>query len=633
VPRVTRAKAILFALLAVALLGLFASAAAAKPSRKAPAKKGPLPDLVVGKLPKVPAEIVAGSPLKLSLNVSDRGRVKAPGTRLGVYLAKGAKHTKKDHRLKQLKIKPLKGAKRAKVKLTLLLPASTAPGAYRLIVCADDSRRVREAKEGNDCAVGRQFTVAPRTIAPAFSINDAYDWGFARDAAGESPKAGRPIAVTLRAANGIAGQAGYSVAKVAAMPAVGGAVIPLDFSHLNLDDSAVNVPLPFPFPFGGLYEYSASVSTNGWIGFGSPAPDYFEAHQRDYRGEEFAVGEYERGIMPLWGNFNLEDRAGTGPGSVREVVPPDGSYVAFQWDTAQKSTVAPRRVVQLVLFRDGRFRFDYPGANLAGGEASFIGYSRGAGPGGLEELRGGITSVNSGSLQFTPNPVRATIPLDPGEQILTLPAGSSFLPSDPGCVATIAPTATQDGLASCQIPALLPGTEVAHTVTFAMPENAIGEISPANVRYLGTFRSGGLALTDGDELDTLSANLEATKIDLDAAYEPPPAKPKVGEDAKFLVTLQTQSHGGLDKPSATFILPANSNLKSIQIDGKNLPCSAALAEQATCPLPSGVKSTVIAVTVEPTPAATGIELTLGAIAQSLNTPVATATASSPAVEA
>src|SRR5262249_30261674 len=151
------------------------------------------------------------------------------------------------------------------------------------------------------------------------------------------------------------------------------------------------------FPFGGIYETSASVSTNGWIGFGSPAPDYFESHQRDYRGEEFAVGEYERGIMPFWGNFNLEDKGlGLGPGSVTEIVAPDASFVAFGWDPAHPTTVAPRRVVQLVLFRDGQFRFDYPGINLAGGDPSFIGYSRGSGPGSLEELRGGITSVTSG---------------------------------------------------------------------------------------------------------------------------------------------------------------------------------------------------------------------------------------------
>jgi hypothetical protein len=45
--------------------------------------------------------------------------------------------------------------------------AGIAPGTYRLVVCVDVTRRVRERNEGNNCGAGTPITVAAPTTQPA----------------------------------------------------------------------------------------------------------------------------------------------------------------------------------------------------------------------------------------------------------------------------------------------------------------------------------------------------------------------------------------------------------------------------------------------------------------------------------
>ena len=132
-----------------------------------------------------------------------------------------------------------------------------------------------------------------------------------------------------------------------------------------------SVHLPFPFPFGGLRERTASVSSNGWISFGSPAWGQLGKVSEDDRGAAAVTGDFERAIMPYWGDLE-------GAQGMKMVAPAGGHSVAFQWEASQDGG-GPRRSFQLVLFRDGRFRFDYPGRNEPGGHKAFIGYSLGTG--------------------------------------------------------------------------------------------------------------------------------------------------------------------------------------------------------------------------------------------------------------
>lgn len=637
-PRVIRSKATVIAALAATLLLVAAPVGDAKPG-KAKGPKGPRPDLVLALSSKAPASAILASELNLALKVRNKGRAQAGKSQVGVYLAKGQKRGKKDVRLGRAKVKALKVRKNAKVKLAVTIPANVTAGTYRLIACADDTRHVREAKEGNDCAASSAFAVAAnspvRPAAAAFSMTDGFDWGFVENADEIFPTPGAPVSVSLKAANGIPGQAGYTSSKVAGMPLITGTVTTLDYSNRGPDDSAVTVKLPFAFPFGGVAEHSVSVSTNGWIGFGSAAPDFWNHNQeKDYRGEQYVLGNFERGIMPYWGDLDLSNQGGAGSGKVQEVVAGDGS-VAFQWDIGQHTVGTPRRTFEVVLFPDGRFRMDYPGENTPGGNIAFVGYSFGTGPSSVNVVATKTEAVPSTSLLFTPNPVAAGTALDPGQATLTLPPESRLVSADPGCALAKAPGASTPGLVSCATPAIAPGSQLERTVTFAMPPNALAQPDPANFGYQGTYTSGNLALSDRDEIDELNSTLLATTITPTASYVPPPppaTTPKVGEPSQFSATIKAES-GGLDEPSVTFTLPANTNLDSIQIAGANLPCGAPSAGKMICPLPSGMRETKppITVTVTPTAAAANTELTLGVSAQALNAPVATGTAKSPPV--
>jgi CARDB len=615
-------------------LGLVALLAAA-PAANAKHGKEPLPDLAVGKVSKPPASAVVGSKLNVVVKLRNKGKAKAGKSRLGLYLATGKKHkAKKDRRLGRAKVKALRAHKRAKAKFSVVFPTNVTPGTYRLIACADDTGRLKESKERDNCAASKPFALTAAAVTPparpAFTMTDGLDWGFVEDAEENSPGPGDPVTATLRAANGIAGQAGYARTNVATESLLTGATTTFNYSTPTdiEDDGAVTTTLPFVFPFGGINEQTVSVSTNGWISFGSPAWDYWDDEQPfDYRGINAVVGTLERGIMPYWDDLDVGE-PNAGDGTVKMVVPAGGSSVAFQWDLGQHSGGTPRRVFQLVLFPDGRFRFDYPGENAAGGNEAFIGYSLGTGDAGIDTVGANVEAVPPTGLLFTPNAVPAAGALAAGQATLTLPAGSSFLSGGAGCAVTSAPGPFTTGLASCPVPGLASGQQAAQTVTFAMPPNAPGESSPANFRFLGTYLAGGFTLTDGDEIDALSTSIGKATINLTPEYTSPPA-PEAGKPALF--TVKVQANTSLDEPTATFTLPANTTLNSIQIGGEPIGCDPQVGSQVTCRLTSGDSNMSVEVSVTPTAAAIGNKLKLAATAKALNAPVDSGEVESPIV--
>jgi hypothetical protein len=606
-----RTRAALLALSALVAVLAVAPAAGAK-------TKAALPDLVVQKVSKPPKAKTVGSKLRMVVKVRNAGDAKAGKSKLGLYLGKGKKHTKKDKRLKRVKVKPLAAGKAKKVKLRVVLPAKTKSGTYRLFACADDTKKLKEERERN-CRATRKVRLLPKAVpaptpppAAAFTMSDGLDWGFVEDAQGKSPQPGEPVNLTLTAANGIPGQAGYTRADVPSEAFRAGVATTLGFGSRE-DDGQVTRQLPFSFPFGGVREQSISIGTNGWVSFGSPAVDYWDDVQPyDYRGIQAVVGELERGLMPYWADLDVSDE-GVGTGTVKEVVAPDGSWVAYQWDLSQHSGGGiPRRTFQIVLFPDGSFRFDYPGENAAGGNKSFVGYSLGTGPASAVTVSAEGEAVPASGLLFTPNSLPAAGTSTPGEITATLPKGSSIVTASPGCVLATAPGSFNTGLVSCPVPALGLGQQISQAVTFAMPANAPGKTSPANFRLLGTYQTGSLKLTDGDEIDSLTTSLEPTTINISPAYTG--GNIEGGVPTTFEVTIGAVS--GLDEPTATFAT-TNATLSAIEVDGKAIECTALGGNSATCILPSGTRDTKVELTV--VPVTTGV-LELNTTAQALNAP-------------
>jgi hypothetical protein len=582
--------------------------------------KATQPDLVVKKVSKPPKAQTVGTKVKLVVKVANLGDAKAGKSKLGVYLGKGKKHKKKDKRLKRVKVKPLAAGKSKKLKLRVTIPAKTAAGTYRLFACADDTKKVKESRERN-CKGTRKISLqaVPAPIptpppAPAFTMSDGFDWGFVENAQEESAEPGVPVTLTLTAGNGIPGQGGYTRTAVPSEGFRSGATTTLDFGD-NEDDGQVTLQLPFAFPFGGINEQSISVSTNGWVSFGSPAWDYWDdAQPDDYRGIQAVVGELERGIMPYWADLDVGE-PNEGSGSVKQVVAADNSWVAYQWDTNEHSFAEVRRTFQLVLFRDGSFRLDYPGTNTEGGHKSFVGYSLGTGAASADVVSAEGTAVPSSGQLIVPKALPAAGPSAAGTTTALLPKGSSFVSASPGCSLTTAPAQFSTGLVTCAVPSIVAGGQVAQAVTFSMPGDAPGESSPANFRLLGSYLSGGLKLTDADEIDRLNTNLSATTIKINTKYTG--GNIEAGVPTTFEVTVDPAS-GGLDEPTATFSI-TNATLSAIEIEGKPIECTGVGGSSASCVLPSGTSETDVELTVVP---ASVNPLELTTTAKSLNAPEA-----------
>lgn len=606
-----RTRAALLALLTLVAVLAAVPAAGAK-------TKPAAPDLVVKKVSKPPKAKTVGTKVKLVVKVANKGTAPAGKSKLGIYLGKGKKHAKKDKRLKRVKVKPLAAGKGKKLKVRVTIPAKTKAGSYRLFACADDTKKVNEAKERN-CKGTRKISLQAVPVtpppAPAFTMSDGLDWGFVENAQDKSPEPGDPVTLTLTAANGITGQAGYSRTAVPSEGFRGGATTTFDFGD-DEDDGQVTLQLPFAFPFGGVSEQSISVSTNGWVSFGSPAWDYWDDSQPyDYRGIQTVVGELERGIMPYWADLDVGEPT-AGSGSVKQVVAPDNSWVAFQWDTNQHSEgTAARRTFQLVLFRDGSFRFDYPGANVDGGRKNFVGYSLGTGAASADVVTAEGTAVPSSGQLFTPKALPATGPSAAGVTTALLPKGSSLVSASPGCVLTTAPAKFSTGLVTCPVPSIAVGGQIGQQVTFSMPGNAPGKSAPANFRLLGSYATGGLNLIDADEIDKLTTNLPATTIKLITKYTG--GNIEAGVPTTFEVNVDPLS-GGLDEPSATFAI-TNATLSAIEIDGQAIECTGVGSNSASCLLPSGTSESDVVLTVVP---ASVNPLELNTTARALNAPEA-----------
>ena len=106
------------------------------------------PDLTVAKLSLSHKSVIAGGAVRVTAKVKNRGAKKAPATKLAVYLSKDARKSASDAKLGTKKLRAVKPRKSGTGKLTVKL---RGPGTWRLIACADATRKVKERSEKNNC--------------------------------------------------------------------------------------------------------------------------------------------------------------------------------------------------------------------------------------------------------------------------------------------------------------------------------------------------------------------------------------------------------------------------------------------------------------------------------------------------
>jgi hypothetical protein len=100
--------------------------------------------------------------------VRNRGRRGARKTHLRVLLSRDLRPSRTDVRLgSDARVVRLRARMRTVVAIAARLPSATPLGRYRIIGCVDPRRRVRERREGNNCAASPRFRLRARAQLPA----------------------------------------------------------------------------------------------------------------------------------------------------------------------------------------------------------------------------------------------------------------------------------------------------------------------------------------------------------------------------------------------------------------------------------------------------------------------------------
>lgn len=120
-----------------------------------PATAASLPDLVVAALAPASGSVARGSTLVVKDTTANVGRRRAAGSVTRFYLSKDTARGAGDRLLGSRKVSALAPGSRQKSSTRLTVPVGTPATGYHVLACADANRRVKEAKEGNNCRATR----------------------------------------------------------------------------------------------------------------------------------------------------------------------------------------------------------------------------------------------------------------------------------------------------------------------------------------------------------------------------------------------------------------------------------------------------------------------------------------------
>jgi hypothetical protein len=141
----------------LALVATFA-AGAAGPTRDAEAAHAAgahRADLVITRAATASRTITQGGQIAASWVLENRGGRKAPKSTTHVLLSSDQRADKRDIVLATASEKALRTRGTLKRRRNVPVPANAKPGLYRLLICADASKRVQERNERNNCRSSR----------------------------------------------------------------------------------------------------------------------------------------------------------------------------------------------------------------------------------------------------------------------------------------------------------------------------------------------------------------------------------------------------------------------------------------------------------------------------------------------
>jgi CARDB len=127
---------------------------------------GALPDLVQASVAVSKREVAAGARLRITDTVANGGHSASARSSTAYLLSRDRVRDRRDRLLARRVVSGMAPAGASKGSKAMRIPASTPRGAYRIVVCADGLRAVRESDEGNNCRATRAFTVIPLDATP-----------------------------------------------------------------------------------------------------------------------------------------------------------------------------------------------------------------------------------------------------------------------------------------------------------------------------------------------------------------------------------------------------------------------------------------------------------------------------------
>jgi murein DD-endopeptidase MepM/ murein hydrolase activator NlpD len=110
------------------------------------------PDLSLRRVSFLPAKAAPGDSIRVTYSLKNSGRTRAGATVTRIFLSRDRRRDSRDVRLPGKDAVGRVGVNRmSRGRLRSSVPLTLPPGRYRVIACADTSRRLRERREGNNC--------------------------------------------------------------------------------------------------------------------------------------------------------------------------------------------------------------------------------------------------------------------------------------------------------------------------------------------------------------------------------------------------------------------------------------------------------------------------------------------------
>lgn len=132
----------------------------------APAQAAPRPDLAAA-VGLAGTTVAPGATASVSVTTANKGKARAGKSLTRLHLSPDPSWSKTDPVVGTVKTKALAPRKKLKAATTVTVPAGTAPGTWYVVACADAARKVKEAKEGNNCRASAALTVTVPATPPA----------------------------------------------------------------------------------------------------------------------------------------------------------------------------------------------------------------------------------------------------------------------------------------------------------------------------------------------------------------------------------------------------------------------------------------------------------------------------------